>query len=120
MPLFPKCAEPTRLEPLPAYHLSGKPILPAFHQARSKVALRYALVKPMIVMGVRRETMNKTLFNFCLKLQDLTASETGQNLVEYAMLVALVAFGATASLKTLGTGVSHVFTNISSTLGSAS
>ena len=64
--------------------------------------------------------MNRACFDLCLKLQDLTAGETGQDLVEYAPAVALVAFGATASLKSLGTGLNHVFTNISSTLASAS
>jgi pilus assembly protein Flp/PilA len=46
-------------------------------------------------------------------------NEEGQDLVEYALVVALVAFGATASLKTLGTGLNHAFTNISSTLASS-
>jgi len=49
----------------------------------------------------------------------LLTSESGQDLVEYALLVALVAFGATAALKTLGTGINHAFTNISSTLASS-
>ena len=74
----------------------------------------------MMVMEGIRTTMNRTLFNLRMKLQDLAASETGQDLVEYALVVAMVAFGATASLKSLGTGLNHVFTNISSTLASAS
>jgi len=63
--------------------------------------------------------MNKSLFELRWRLQDLTASETGQDLVEYALVVALVAFGATSSLKILGAGLSHAFANISSTLASA-
>jgi len=55
----------------------------------------------------------------CRRLQSLLTSESGQDLVEYALLVALVAFGATAALKTLGTGINHAFTNISSTLASS-
>jgi Flp pilus assembly pilin Flp len=54
-----------------------------------------------------------------VKLQTWMLREGGQDLVEYAFVVALVAFGATASLKTLGTGLNHAFTNISSTLASS-
>jgi Flp pilus assembly pilin Flp len=46
--------------------------------------------------------------------------EEAQDLVEFAFVVALVAFGATVSLKSLGTELNHVFTNISSTLATAS
>jgi pilus assembly protein Flp/PilA len=45
--------------------------------------------------------------------------QSGQDLVEYALLAALVAFGATAALRTLGTGLNRAFTNISSTLSSS-
>jgi pilus assembly protein Flp/PilA len=64
--------------------------------------------------------MNTMLIKLYVKLQDLMNREEGQDLVEYALVVALVAFGATAALKTLGTGLNSVFTNISSTLASAS
>jgi len=63
--------------------------------------------------------MNTMLIKLYVKLQDLMNREEGQDLVEYALVVALVAFGATAALKTLGTGLSSVFTNISSTLGAS-
>jgi pilus assembly protein Flp/PilA len=63
--------------------------------------------------------MNRLFLSFLIKAESLIASEDGQDLVEYALVVALVAFGATASLKTLGTGLNHAFTNISSTLASS-
>jgi pilus assembly protein Flp/PilA len=63
--------------------------------------------------------MNITLLKLHVKLQDLVNREEGQDLVEYALVVALVAFGATAALQTLGVGLNSVFTNISSTLASA-
>jgi pilus assembly protein Flp/PilA len=40
-------------------------------------------------------------------------------LVEYALVVALIAFGATAGMKNLASGVNTAFSNISSQLGAA-
>jgi Flp pilus assembly pilin Flp len=53
------------------------------------------------------------------KIQTLTMREEGQDLVEYGLVVALVAFGATAAMNSLGTALSSVFTSISSTLASS-
>ena len=44
--------------------------------------------------------------------------EEGQDLVEYALVVALIAFAATAGMKTLATGISTAFSNLSTTLSS--
>ena len=44
--------------------------------------------------------------------------EHGQDLVEYALVVALIAFGATAGMKSLATGLNTGFGNISTKLGS--
>ena len=63
--------------------------------------------------------MNTLMIKLYFKIQDWIAREEGQDLVEYALVVALVAFGATAALKTLGTGLNRAFTNISSTLSSS-
>ena len=59
------------------------------------------------------------LLKLFVKLQDLASREEGQDLVEYALVVALVAFGATAGMKVLATGLNTAFTTISSTLSSA-
>lgn len=50
--------------------------------------------------------------------QRLVVQEHGQDLVEYALVVALIAFGATAGMKSLATGLNTAFSNISSRLGS--
>ena len=63
--------------------------------------------------------MNNLMLKLLVKFQTLTAREDGQDLVEYALVVALVAFGATAALKTLGTGLNTAFSQISSTLNSS-
>jgi pilus assembly protein Flp/PilA len=52
------------------------------------------------------------------RLQILFCSEEGQDLVEYALIVALVAFGATAGMKAMATGLNSAFKGVSSTLGS--
>lgn len=63
--------------------------------------------------------MNNLLLNLFVKLQDLASREEGQDLVEYALVVALIAFGATAGMKSLATGINTAFSSISSQLGSA-
>jgi len=44
------------------------------------------------------------------------AREEGQDLVEYALVVALIAFGATAAMTTLSTKISSAFSTIGTTL----
>lgn len=51
-------------------------------------------------------------------LKDALKQEDGQDLIEYALLVALVAFAATAGMKTLATDINTAFTNVGSTLTS--
>ena len=42
--------------------------------------------------------------------------EEGQDLIEYALLVALIGFAATAGMNTLATAINTLFTNIGTTL----
>ena len=62
--------------------------------------------------------MNTMLLKLYVKFQDLASREEGQDLVEYALVVALVAFGATAGMKALACGLNTAFNNISTTLAS--
>lgn len=62
--------------------------------------------------------MNTFLLKLRIAFLNLAASEDGQDLVEYAMLVALVAFGATAGMKAMATGLNSAFKGVSTTLGS--
>jgi fructose/tagatose bisphosphate aldolase len=66
-----------------------------------------------------RKRMNTMLLKLYVKFQDLMSREEGQDLVEYALVVALVAFGATVGMKALATGLNTAFTTISSTLSSS-
>ena len=54
-----------------------------------------------------------------MKFQDLISREEAQDLVEYALVVALIALGATAAMRTLATGIAAAFTSISTQLSSA-
>lgn len=62
--------------------------------------------------------MNTMLLKLYMTLQNLTRHEEGQDLVEYALTVALVAFGATAGMSALAQALNTGFSNISTTLGS--
>jgi pilus assembly protein Flp/PilA len=63
--------------------------------------------------------MNNLLLKLYVKFQELKDREEGQDLVEYALVVALIAFGATAGMGALAGGINKAFNTISSTLGSS-
>jgi len=63
--------------------------------------------------------MNNLLLTFYVKLQDLASREDGQDLVEYALVVAMIAFGATAGMGKLASGINTAFSNVSSRLVSS-
>jgi len=63
--------------------------------------------------------MNSMLLNLYVKFQALKNDEEGQDMIEYALVVALIALGATTALNSLAGGISTAFTNLSSKLVSA-
>ncbi|MGD0680569.1 MAG: Flp family type IVb pilin [Terracidiphilus sp.] len=50
---------------------------------------------------------------------NLMCREEGQDLVEYALVVAIIALGATAAMKGLASAISTSFGNISTAFASA-
>jgi pilus assembly protein Flp/PilA len=50
-------------------------------------------------------------------LQSLLVREHGQDLVEYALVLALIAFGATAGMQSLAAGINTAFNGLSTTMG---
>jgi pilus assembly protein Flp/PilA len=54
-----------------------------------------------------------------LKLRSLIEREEGQDLVEYALVVALIAFGAVTAMKGLSSEINTAFMTISSDLASS-
>jgi pilus assembly protein Flp/PilA len=63
-----------------------------------------------------KHKMSNALMNLYMKFQGLKTGEEGQDLVEYALLVALIALVCIAGVNNVATAVNSVFTNISSTL----
>jgi|HubBroStandDraft_1064217.scaffolds.fasta_scaffold2025158_1 pilus assembly protein Flp/PilA len=60
--------------------------------------------------------MRSVFLNLPLCFCKFLLLENGQDLVEYALVVSLVAFGATAGMHTLATGLSGMFTKINAAL----
>ncbi len=54
--------------------------------------------------------------SFARGLVCLLQDESGQDLIEYALVAALVGLGAIATVKSLGTKIGGAFTNIGTTL----
>jgi pilus assembly protein Flp/PilA len=50
------------------------------------------------------------------RLRRIVADERGQDLIEYALVVALIAFAAAAGMQTVATKINTAFTNIGTKL----
>ena len=57
--------------------------------------------------------------NFTQILNNLINDESGQDLIESALVAALVGLGAVASMRTLATNIGSAFTSIGSSLTTA-
>jgi len=62
--------------------------------------------------------MKETLLKLSVKLQTLMMREEGQDLIEYALVVALIAFAATGSMKILANDINTAFQNIGTAVSS--
>jgi pilus assembly protein Flp/PilA len=62
--------------------------------------------------------MKDKLMKYSAKMQVLLMSEEGQDLIEYALVVALIAFAATAGMGKLATSINTAFTSVGTTLSS--
>ena len=60
--------------------------------------------------------MKNLFLNLYMKLQGLKNGEEGQDLVEYALLVALVALACITGVQSIATAVNSVFSTISGSL----
>ena len=60
--------------------------------------------------------MNTTILNLYWKFKALQFGEEGQDLVEYALLVSLIALAVVTSVQGVATAITTVFTNISTSL----
>jgi pilus assembly protein Flp/PilA len=69
--------------------------------------------------GEERKKMKDMITKLSAKIQSLMMQEEGQDLVEYALVVALIAFGAITAMGTLANDIGTAFTNIGTKLTSA-
>ena len=60
--------------------------------------------------------MSNTLMNLYVKFQGLKNREQGQDLVEYALLVALIALVCVSGVNNVANAINTVFSAISSSL----
>lgn len=52
-------------------------------------------------------------------MTDLLRDESGQDLIEYALVAALIALGAVVAIGSLGNDISKLFNSVGTTLNSA-
>jgi pilus assembly protein Flp/PilA len=62
--------------------------------------------------------MNDRLLKLSVKMQTLLANEEGQDLIEYALVVALIAFAATVGMSSLAKSLNTAFAHIGTLLTS--
>jgi len=60
--------------------------------------------------------MKFELWKLYTKIQNLMTREEGQDLIEYALVVALIALAATAGMGTLANNINTAFTNMGTKL----
>jgi len=60
--------------------------------------------------------MKSTLRKIYIRAQNLLSKEEGQDLIEYALIVALIAFAATAGMNSVATSINTAFGNLANTL----
>jgi pilus assembly protein Flp/PilA len=60
--------------------------------------------------------MRRGLLHFVQKLRFLIKEESGQDLVEYALVIALIALAATVGMKSLAGGINRAFQSVSVSL----
>lgn len=63
--------------------------------------------------------MKNKMMSICYKVYGILNREEGQDLIEYALVVALIAFAAVASMQTLATDINNAFLKIGNNLSAA-
>ena len=63
--------------------------------------------------------MKNRLWMLSVKIQNLLNREEGQDLIEYALIVALISLAATAGMKNLAGDINNAFNAVGNTLNSS-
>jgi pilus assembly protein Flp/PilA len=67
----------------------------------------------------RRILMKNKIWMLSIKIQNILKGEEGQDLIEYALVVALIAFAAVGAMGTLASDINQAFIGIGSKLTNA-
>ena len=70
-------------------------------------------------LELRQRYMEEIAMNYIATLKNLLRDESGQDLIEYALVAALIALGAVTSMKSVSTAIGTLFTSISTALTAA-
>jgi pilus assembly protein Flp/PilA len=62
--------------------------------------------------------MKDKLWMMSIRIKNVLSREEGQDLIEYALIVALVAFAATVGMGSLASGINTAFGNIANKITS--
>ena len=63
--------------------------------------------------------MKINLLELFSRIQKVVLKQDGQDLVEYALVVALIAFAATAGMNTLAADINNAFLSVGNTLNNS-
>ena len=63
--------------------------------------------------------MKNKIWMLSIKIQNILKGEEGQDLIEYALVVALIAFAAVGAMGTLATDINSAFIGIGTKLTAA-
>jgi Flp pilus assembly pilin Flp len=82
------------------------------HQASRGQAVKRDRYSHTRLTRVGRGALEDTIMKFINRLRAIVREESGQDLLEYALLVALIALVAAGAVGVAGTTVNQVFQNI--------
>jgi pilus assembly protein Flp/PilA len=63
--------------------------------------------------------MKDKMWKLSIQIQNILKGEEGQDLIEYALVVALIAFAATAAMGTLASDINAAFIGLGNNLTAA-
>jgi pilus assembly protein Flp/PilA len=66
-----------------------------------------------------KASMNTFFLGLIVQFRNLVSCEEGQDLVEYALILAIIALGATASMQSLSAMISALYIALSTTFAKA-
>jgi pilus assembly protein Flp/PilA len=76
----------------------------------------WPLLSPQTLIGNAGEASMQIAFSSLIALRNLLLREEGQDLVEYALVVALISLAATAGMNTVASDISNAFSSLGGTL----